>query len=89
MHPACTLDGMSKAVQIRGVPDGVHATLRSRAAAAGLSLSDYLRREVTLMAERPTMTEALARLDERADDGAVQVSTGQIVAAVRTERSVH
>ncbi|MGH3557998.1 MAG: FitA-like ribbon-helix-helix domain-containing protein, partial [Mycobacterium sp.] len=31
-----------KVIQIRNVPDEVHRTLRTRAAAAGVSLSDYL-----------------------------------------------
>jgi antitoxin FitA len=30
-----------KTIQIRNVPDATHATLRTRAAAAGVSLSDY------------------------------------------------
>ena len=34
---------MPKAIQFRDVPDDVHAILRARAAAAGMSMSEYLR----------------------------------------------
>jgi plasmid stability protein len=33
---------MSKRIQIRNVPDGIHRTLKVPAAKAGLSLSDYV-----------------------------------------------
>jgi hypothetical protein len=45
-----------------GVPDDIHRVLKSRAALAGMSLSDYLLREVRNIAERPTMEEMRARL---------------------------
>ncbi len=54
---------MSKMVQIRNVPEGLHRTLKSRAALAGLSLSDYLLKEIKLVAERPTPQEMRARLE--------------------------
>lgn len=56
---------MSVMVQIRNVPDGLHRQLKSRAALAGMSLSDYLLREIRELAERPTLEEMLARLDRR------------------------
>jgi len=71
-----------KTVQIRDVPDAVHATLRSRAAAAGLSLSEYLLRELTEVASRPEISDVLRRAAERAG-GASGVD---IVAAVRAGR---
>ncbi len=37
---------MSKMIQIRDVPDAVHRTLKSRAAQAGTSLSEFLLREM-------------------------------------------
>ena len=33
---------MGRMVQIRNVPEGLHRQLKSRAALAGMSLSDYL-----------------------------------------------
>jgi plasmid stability protein len=56
---------MSKMIQLRNVPDDLHRKLKSRAAMAGLSLSDYLLREVRRVAERPTVTELRQRLAQR------------------------
>ncbi len=53
---------MSVMVQIRNMPDDVHRTLKSRAALAGMSLSDYLLAEVKKVAEMPTMEEMRERL---------------------------
>ena len=49
-------------IQIRHVPDEMHRTLKSRAAKAGMSLSDYLLAELRQIAERPTMEEMRERL---------------------------
>lgn len=49
-------------IQIRNVPDEVHRTLKMRAAAKGVSLSDYLLREIERVAERPTLEEVYARI---------------------------
>lgn len=48
-----------KTLQIRNVPDDVHRVLRSRAAAAGLSVSEYLLREVSRVAARPPVADVL------------------------------
>ena len=56
---------MSKMIQIRNVPEGLHRTLKARAAMAGMSLSDYLLREMERLAERPTLEEMRARLRSR------------------------
>ncbi|HWD28365.1 MAG TPA: hypothetical protein VG387_14445 [Rhizomicrobium sp.] len=53
---------MGKMVQIRNMPDSLHRKLKSRAAMAGMSLSDYLLNEVRHIAERPTLEEMRARL---------------------------
>ena len=45
---------MSKMIQIRNVPPVLHRTLKVRAADAGMSLSEYLLRELERVAERPT-----------------------------------
>lgn len=52
---------MSKMIQVRDVPDQVHRTLKARAAALGMSLSDYLKRDLVEAAARPSPEE----LDER------------------------
>lgn len=53
---------MTKMVQIRNVPDDLHRRLKSRAATAGMSLSDYLLRELDELASEPTPEEIRARL---------------------------
>lgn len=54
---------MSVMIQIRNVPAALHRKLKSRAALAGMSLSDYLLDEVRRVAERPTLEEMLKRLE--------------------------
>ncbi len=50
---------MSKMIQIRNVPDELHAQLKRRAAETGQTLSDYLLSEIRVYAARPTMREWL------------------------------
>jgi plasmid stability protein len=56
---------MPTMIQIRNVPDTLHRRLKSRAALAGMSLSDYLLNEIRAVAERPTIDELRARLAGR------------------------
>ena len=56
---------MSKMIQIRNVPDGLHRKLKARAAVAGQSLSDYLLSEIDRIAALPTREEMLARIHSR------------------------
>jgi antitoxin FitA len=66
MPIACAhADRMSKMVQIRNVPEALHRTLKSRAAHAGQTLSDYLLVELERLAVRPTRDDMLARLHSR------------------------
>ena len=53
---------MSVMIQIRNVPDELHRKLKSRAALAGMSISDYLLREMQRSLDRPTREELLERL---------------------------
>jgi plasmid stability protein len=73
---------MSVMVQIRNVPDELHRKLKSRAALAGMSISDYLLREMQRSLDRPTPEELLERLRslERVDLGE------SVAAAVAAER---
>jgi plasmid stability protein len=52
-------------IQLRNVPDSLHRKLKARAALAGMSLSDYLIREIETSAERPTLEELRERIDSR------------------------
>lgn len=52
-------------IQIRNVPPDLHRKLKVRAAEAGLTLSDYLLRQVERTAEAPTLEEAVRRIRSR------------------------
>jgi antitoxin FitA len=56
---------MPAMIQIRNVPDPLHRRLKSRAALAGMSLSDYLLGQIREVAEKPTLEELRARLQRR------------------------
>src|SRR5690606_3428004 len=57
--------GMPRTIQIRDVPDEVHAELRRRAAEAGTSLSDYVADELRRVATRSANAEVLLRSAQR------------------------
>ena len=76
---------MSKMIQLRNVPDEVHRRVKARAAEAGLSLSDYLTREVRKIAERPTDEEMRKRLAALS----VQHLKLSPAEAIREERDLH
>jgi antitoxin FitA len=73
---------MAKNLQIRNVPDKVHATVHARAAAAGLSVSEYLLRQITEITETPTVEEIFERARQRSGGARGE----DIVAVVREER---
>jgi hypothetical protein len=52
-------EDMSKMIQVRDVRDQVHRTLKARAAREGMSLSNFIKKELDRTAERPTMREWL------------------------------
>jgi plasmid stability protein len=56
---------MNKMLQVRNVPEDLHRTLKARAALAGMSLSEYLLRELRRTAERPTPEELRRRIESR------------------------
>ncbi len=76
---------MKKMIQIRNVPSEIHRLLKSRAALAGMTLSDYLLHELERIAARPTRGELLERLSRRE---AVEPSAplADLVAAERRAR---
>ena len=67
-----------KTIQIRNVPDGVHRVLRARAAAAGMSLSDYAREELERVAEHPPVADLLARARARAGGARAEAIVGAV-----------
>lgn len=72
-------------IQIRNVPDTLHRRLKSRAALAGMSLSDYLLHQIRDVAERPTIEEMRARLARRSTV-TLSVDTADAVRAERDSR---
>jgi len=52
-------------IQLRHVSDELHRELKIRAARLGMTLSDYLIREVKLAAEQPLLEEVLDRIARR------------------------
>jgi antitoxin FitA len=76
---------MSTMIQIRNVPDALHRKLKSRAALAGMSLSDYLLQQIREVAARPTLEEMRARLARRSPV-TLSVDTADAVRAERDSR---
>lgn len=72
-------------IQVRDVPEHVHGTLKSRAAREGMSLSDFIKRELERMAERPTMQEWLERT-QRARPIPAKITPARMVRELRDER---
>ena len=82
-HMFSSYSGAMPSVQIKDVPDDVHAVLRRRAAAAGQSLQEYLRAWLISEARQPTLDEVLGRAGGRAGG---QVGLAEAVALVRADR---
>jgi plasmid stability protein len=92
MNPATAIDmsatwpnvsHMSKMIQIRNVPDDVHRTLKLRATAEGLSLSDYIKRDLEELAQQATIEDVFARAHARGPSG---ITSEEIVAGIRASR---
>ena len=69
-------------VQIRNVPAEFHRRLKARAAMEGMSMSEYILREIGKALERPTRQEVLDRLRTRP----VQRLSRSAAAVIRAER---
>jgi plasmid stability protein len=74
---------MSKMIQIRDVPDEVHRTLKVRAATEGLSLSDYIKRDLEELAKQATIEEVFASARARGESG---ITAEEIVSDLRQMR---
>ena len=71
-----------KTIQIRNVPDRTHRELRTRAAAAGVSLSDFALDELERVAAKPPVADVLRRAGSRSGGAPSEA----IVKAVRSGR---
>ncbi len=74
---------MTKHIQVRDVPADVHAKLRARAEQSGLSLSEYLRRELAHLADAPTLADVLSRA---ARSGRGGITAERAIALIREDR---
>jgi plasmid stability protein len=75
---------MSKMIQIRNVPDDLHRELKMRAAAAGMSMSDYIKRELSRRSRKSTIKEIGARSQGRSEGSTL--TTQDIVDIIREMR---
>jgi len=73
-------------IQVKDVPDDVHATLRRRAAMAGQSLQEYLLSRLVEEAHAPTLDELLDRAGGRAGGRAGFQAAASAVRADRDAR---
>ncbi len=72
-----------KIIQVRNVKDETHAALRRRAGAAGISLQEYLARELDELVARPTLEEVLERAGSRSGG---RVGLAEAAQQLRAER---
>ena len=79
------VSSMSKMIQLRNVPDQLHRKLKARASLEGLSLSDYLLREIEQVAERPTVRELADRIAAR-EPVRYKISPAEMIREERSQR---
>lgn len=77
---------MAKTLQVRDLPDEVHAELRRRALVAGQSLSEYVADLLGAVASRPTIAEWVKQARNLPPTG---LTTDQIVNSIRADRDGH
>lgn len=85
-------DGMGVTVQVRDLEPRVQEVLRSAAEKEGLSLSAYLRRELTRLADQVEVWERAEKLGARRNPLGIDtsffdgISTQEIVDMIREDR---
>ena len=77
------VEDMSKMIQVRNVPDEMHRALKMQAAAEGISLSDYIKRELGVVSGLRTFDEIAARAKAR---GPSKVKSETIIEILRESR---
>jgi len=75
-------EDMSKMIQVRDVPEQVHRILKARAAREGMSLSDFIKKELESSVQQPTMREWLEST-RQAKPIPTKRSAAQIIRALR------
>lgn len=72
-------------IQVRDVPDDVHRKLKSQAALEGLSLSEYLKRDLIVRADQPTWRELSERIRARGRSGLTRETVREALDELREE----
>jgi len=85
MCSACITVERMVMIQIRDVPEDVHRVLKSRAALEGLSLSEYLKRDLVVRAHQPTWAEVADRLRAMGPSGLRSETVREALDERRTE----
>jgi len=74
-------------IQIRNVPEHVHRVFQARAAAAGMSLQEYMLAEIVRTAELRTPAEVAIEVERRlhaeGSEGYSRLSSADVIAADR------
>ncbi len=70
-------------IQIRNVPESLHRLIKSRAAIEGLSLSDYLLKDIKRKAAKPTMKEWMDELHRTTRPRVGSVGAAEIIRELR------
>jgi len=76
-------------IQIRNIPEDVHRTYKRRAAAAGMSLQEYMRTQLIEHARMKTAREIVAEVEaemKKSKKGWARVSSADII---REDRESH
>lgn len=76
---------MPTMVQIRNVPPEFHRRLKARAAIEGMSMSEYILREIGKVLERPTRQEILERIRARSAPR-LQPDAAEVIRSERDRR---
>lgn len=73
-------------LQVRNVPDDIHRVLKERASSAGMSLSEFVLRELRDIAESPTLDEIL---DDAAANATGSFTFEELNEILRRDRESH
>jgi antitoxin FitA len=76
----------TRMIQIRHVPEDVHRRLKEQAAQAGMSLSDYLLQEVTLLSNQMSWDELFEEIDRDGPALSGDIDTVEEIRLGREER---
>lgn len=75
---------MPRNVQVRNVPDEIHAALRQRAADEGISLSELVMRQLRYLVGSPNRADLFHEIEQRGDG--VHLDGDEIARIVREGR---